>query len=52
MEITPEVWARTVDINMRGAVFLTSYLVGALRAAQGASIIYTSSAAGLVGSQF
>jgi NAD(P)-dependent dehydrogenase (short-subunit alcohol dehydrogenase family) len=52
LEITPEQWSRTVDVNVRGAFFLTSYLLGALRAAQRASIIYTSSGAGLVGSQF
>jgi NAD(P)-dependent dehydrogenase (short-subunit alcohol dehydrogenase family) len=52
LDITLEQWTRTVNVNVRGAVFLTSYLVEALRAANGASIIYTSSAAGLVGSQF
>jgi NAD(P)-dependent dehydrogenase (short-subunit alcohol dehydrogenase family) len=52
LEITPDEWTRTVDVNIRGAFFLTSYLLGALRAAHGASIIYTSSVVGLVGSQF
>jgi NAD(P)-dependent dehydrogenase (short-subunit alcohol dehydrogenase family) len=52
LEFTLEQWTRTVDVNLRGSVFLTSYLLGALRAASGASIIFTSSAAGLVGSQF
>jgi NAD(P)-dependent dehydrogenase (short-subunit alcohol dehydrogenase family) len=52
LEITLEQWTRTIDVNVRGAVFLTSHLLGALRAAGGASIIFTSSAAGLVGSQF
>jgi NAD(P)-dependent dehydrogenase (short-subunit alcohol dehydrogenase family) len=52
LDFTPEQWSRTMDVNVRGAVFLTGHLVPALRAAQGASIIYTSSAAGLVGSQF
>jgi NAD(P)-dependent dehydrogenase (short-subunit alcohol dehydrogenase family) len=52
LEITLEQWTQAVDVNLRGSVFLTSYLLEALRAASGASIIYTSSAAGLVGSQF
>jgi NAD(P)-dependent dehydrogenase (short-subunit alcohol dehydrogenase family) len=52
LEISLEQWSRTVDINIRGAVFLTSHLLPVLRAARAASIIYTSSAAGLVGSQF
>jgi NAD(P)-dependent dehydrogenase (short-subunit alcohol dehydrogenase family) len=51
-EVTPEQWARLVDLNMRGGFFLTQYLLGALRSANGASVIFTSSAAGLVGSQF
>jgi NAD(P)-dependent dehydrogenase (short-subunit alcohol dehydrogenase family) len=52
LEITLEQWDRTVNVNVRGAFFLTSYLLPALRAAGAASIIYTASAAGLVGSQF
>jgi NAD(P)-dependent dehydrogenase (short-subunit alcohol dehydrogenase family) len=51
-EVTPQQWARLVDLNMRGGFFLTQYLLGALRAAGDASVIFTSSAAGLVGSQF
>src|SRR5690242_13400005 len=38
IEITLEQWTRTVDVNMRGAVFLTSYALEALRAARGAAI--------------
>jgi NAD(P)-dependent dehydrogenase (short-subunit alcohol dehydrogenase family) len=51
-EVTPEQWARVVDLNMRGGFFLTQYLLDGLRAASGASVVFTSSAAGLVGSQF
>lgn len=52
LDFTPEDWARVIDVNMRGGVFLTNYLLGALRAAGGASVIFTSSTAGLVGSEF
>jgi NAD(P)-dependent dehydrogenase (short-subunit alcohol dehydrogenase family) len=52
LEITAEQWSRTIDVNIRGAFFLTGHLLPSLRAAGAASIIYTSSAAGLVGSQF
>jgi NAD(P)-dependent dehydrogenase (short-subunit alcohol dehydrogenase family) len=51
-EISIEQWERTVNVNVRGAFFLTSYLLPSLRAAGAASVIYTASAAGLVGSQF
>jgi NAD(P)-dependent dehydrogenase (short-subunit alcohol dehydrogenase family) len=52
LDITPEQWTQTLDVNARGAFFLTSYLLDALRAAEGASLIFTSSVVGLVGSQF
>ena len=52
LEIAPEVWTRCIDINMRSGFFLTSYLLAPLRASKGASILFTSSGAGLVGSAF
>jgi NAD(P)-dependent dehydrogenase (short-subunit alcohol dehydrogenase family) len=52
LDITPEQWTRTVDVNARGAFFMTSFFLEALRAADGASVIFTSSVVGVVGSQF
>ncbi len=51
-DVMAEQWDRTVNVNARGAFFLTGRFFPALRKAQGASIVYTASAAGLTGSQF
>lgn len=52
LDITPEEWDTALEINARAAFFLTGYLTDALRAAGGASVIFTSSTSGLVGSPF
>ena len=50
-DITEEQWQRAVDINLKSGFFLTQAFLPLLRATgRGGSIIYTSSAAGLVGS--
>lgn len=46
-------WTQTIDTNLKGAYYLTSYAVDLLRKAEGhGSIIYTSSVSGLTGSPF
>jgi NAD(P)-dependent dehydrogenase (short-subunit alcohol dehydrogenase family) len=50
LDFTVDDWSRVIDVNMRSGVFLTNYLLGSLRAARGASVIFTSSVSGLVGS--
>jgi NAD(P)-dependent dehydrogenase (short-subunit alcohol dehydrogenase family) len=52
MDITQEEWDTALEINARASFFLSGYLTPALRAAKGASVIFTSSASGLVGSPF
>jgi NAD(P)-dependent dehydrogenase (short-subunit alcohol dehydrogenase family) len=51
--ITEEEWTRTVDINLKSAFFCTSFGEPLLRRASGqASVIFTASVSGLVGSLF
>lgn len=52
MDITQEEWDTALEINARASFFLSGYLTPALKAAKGASVIFTSSASGLVGSPF
>lgn len=50
-DITEEQWQRAVDINLKSGFFVTQAFLPLLRATgRGGSIIYTSSAAGIVGS--
>jgi len=51
LDIGDEEWALATDVNMKSAFFATSYALPLLREAAGhASIIFTSSVSGLVGS--
>lgn len=52
LELTEEEWNAGIEINARASFFLSGYLTGALKAANGASVIFTSSTSGLVGSPF
>lgn len=53
LEVTPEQYEKALDINLRSAFFATQYGVPLLKkAAPHASIIFTSSTSGLVGSPF
>lgn len=52
LELTEEEWDLGLEVNGRASFFLSGYLLDALRAAQGASVIFTSSTSGLVGSPF
>lgn len=50
-DITEPDWQRAIDINLKAGFFVTQAFLPAIRATgRGGSIIYTSSAAGLVGS--
>jgi NAD(P)-dependent dehydrogenase (short-subunit alcohol dehydrogenase family) len=49
--ITEEQWQRSIDVNLKSGFFVTQAFLPLIRATgRGGSIIYTSSAAGLVGS--
>jgi NAD(P)-dependent dehydrogenase (short-subunit alcohol dehydrogenase family) len=52
LDLTEEEWDLGLEINGRASFFLSAYLMDALKAADGASIIFTSSTSGLVGSPF
>lgn len=52
LNLTPEEWDTGLEINGRASFFLSGYLLDALKAAGGASVIFTSSTSGLVGSPF
>lgn len=52
LELTEEEWDLGLEINGRASFFLSGYLLDALKAADGASVIFTSSTSGLVGSPF
>lgn len=52
LDLTTEEWDALIEINARASFYLTHYLTGALKAAQGASVIFKSSTSGLVGSPF
>jgi len=49
-DVTENQWQRCIDINTKGAFFLTKFAVPEIRKAGGGSILFTSSMAGLVGS--
>ena len=50
LDLTVEEWDTLIEVNARASFFLTNYLTGALKAANGASVIFTSSTSGLVAS--
>lgn len=50
LDLTEEEWDFGLEINGRASFFLSGYLTDALKAADGASVIFTSSTSGLVGS--
>jgi NAD(P)-dependent dehydrogenase (short-subunit alcohol dehydrogenase family) len=55
LDMTAEDWDTSIEINARSSFFLTGYLTEALKAAGaagGASVIFTSSTSGLIGSPF
>jgi NAD(P)-dependent dehydrogenase (short-subunit alcohol dehydrogenase family) len=52
LDLTEDEWDTLIEINARASFFLTNYLTGALKAAGGASVIFTSSTSGLIGSPF
>ncbi|HEX2075977.1 MAG TPA: SDR family NAD(P)-dependent oxidoreductase [Geodermatophilus sp.] len=52
LDITAEEWDTSIEINARASFFLTGYLTEALKAAGNASVIFTSSTSGLIGSPF
>jgi NAD(P)-dependent dehydrogenase (short-subunit alcohol dehydrogenase family) len=52
LELTAEEWDLGLEVNGRASFFLSGYLLDALKAAGGASVIFTSSTSGLVGSPF
>jgi NAD(P)-dependent dehydrogenase (short-subunit alcohol dehydrogenase family) len=53
MDVSQDDWTRTVDINQRSAFYATQYALPLLRKAEGkASIIFTSSVSGVVGSPY
>lgn len=52
LDMTVEEWNTGLEINARASFFLSGYLGEALKAAEGASVIFTSSTSGLVGSPF
>jgi len=47
--VTPEVWARTMDVNLRGPFQCARAARGAIDASGGGEIVNTSSIAGIVG---
>ncbi len=52
LDLTEEEWDFGLEINARASFFLSGYLTDALKAAQGASVIFTSSTSGLIGSPY
>ena len=53
LDISPESWQRTVDINQRSAFYATTYALPLLQKAdRKGSIIFTASTSGIVGSPF
>lgn len=52
MDLSIEDWDALIEINARASFYLTHYLTDALKAADGASVIFKSSSSGLVGSPF
>jgi NAD(P)-dependent dehydrogenase (short-subunit alcohol dehydrogenase family) len=52
LDLSPEDWDLGIEINARASFFLSGYLTDQLKAAGGASVIFTSSTSGLVGSPY
>jgi NAD(P)-dependent dehydrogenase (short-subunit alcohol dehydrogenase family) len=52
LDLTEEEWDLGIEVNGRASFFLSGYLMDALKAADGASVIFTSSTSGLVGSPY
>lgn len=53
MDVELSAWSKAIDINQRSAFYATSYAIPLLREAAGkASIIFTASVSGMVGSPF
>jgi NAD(P)-dependent dehydrogenase (short-subunit alcohol dehydrogenase family) len=55
LDLTPEEWDTGLEINARASFFLSGYLTDALKAGGadgGASVIFTSSTSGLIGSPY
>lgn len=52
LDLTVEEWDTGLEINARASFFLSGYLTDALKAADKASVIFTSSTSGLIGSPF
>lgn len=52
MDLSGEDWDALIEINARASFYLTNYLTDALKAADGASVIFKSSTSGLVASPF
>ncbi len=52
LDLTQEEWDTGLEINARASFFLSGYLVEALKASGSASVIFTSSTSGLIGSPF
>jgi NAD(P)-dependent dehydrogenase (short-subunit alcohol dehydrogenase family) len=52
LELSKDEWDLGIEVNARASFFLSGYLTSALKAANGASVIFTSSTSGLIGSPF
>ncbi len=52
LELTEEEWNTGLEINGRASFFLSGYLTDALKASGNASVIFTSSTSGLIGSPY
>lgn len=52
LDLTEEEWNTGLEINARGSFFLSGYLTDALKASGNASVIFTSSTSGLIGSPY
>jgi NAD(P)-dependent dehydrogenase (short-subunit alcohol dehydrogenase family) len=52
LELSEEEWDLGIEVNARASFFLSGYLTEQLKAANGASVIFTSSTSGLVGSPY
>ncbi len=52
LELTQDEWDLGIEVNARASFFLSGFLTSALKAAGGASVIFTSSTSGLIGSPF
>lgn len=52
LDLTEAEWDTGIEINARASFFLSGYLTDALKASDGASVIFTSSTSGLIGSPY